>query len=335
MFTRQTYTAKAPSGFEFELKRMKAYHQEWLTEGAVSGRAKGTKKGKNEHKVEDILADILVRIDDDEDITGEKVLQLPRYDFKYMLFIARFFSCDLHFCERMEEWEKFQHKLKLWKIRQSINAGTITDAELIAVEMTREQIMDDPSLDQDNEPEYESILPDHIFKFTFTWEQDDEELTHEYEVPLHMHDFKVVEPKIKFTWKDLTSGRGADSFDAKDMRVKLPISGQELVWHILDIGLEEKNRGGFSIDKVNINTELKWRNPRILSPKESEPGKFMPVQANPSKFEYLDIEEYRKAVFETEGKVDSTLTLRLPETGKLIKVDVLGTTTFFIPSGVL
>ncbi len=338
-FKNSTFTATAPSGFEYETKRMMAYHQEWLTQGnRQNSSMRGAKKNKSEKRAEDIMCDILVHIDGDYELTPDKIKKLPSWDFKHMLFVARYFSCDLYFAERMEEYDKFSELLKLWNLRKDYEENKITAEQLLSDhKINVEDLLENEALDFDNAPEYTSQLPDHIFKFTYEWEDkvSKEVREHQYELPLHMHDFKITKPWRSFTWKELLDATATNGLGNKDVKLKLPISEQELVWHILDLEIEERMRGGFQPDEVNVNTALKWRNPRIMSPKQANPGEFMPIVSNSSKFELLDNEAFRQDVFSKEGKVDSMLTLKLPETGQLIKVDVLNTVTFFIPSGVL
>lgn len=328
---RQTYTHKLASGLEIEFKRMMSIHQEWLSQGKSRSSTK-TKTNKSDKNIDDVLADITVRI-------GSKSLENLRHEeklkyigellspcFKEALMAARFFSVDRHFAERQVEYSAYLDELKKWQLKRDFEEGILSKEQLKA------QGVDELELQEISEekPEYKSELPEHIFTFSYTWKDKDEdgniiELSEKYELPVHFHEFKFRAPKTLFT--ELPTS------EEKVFELELPIAGSKVRYNMLDVKMENMNKGRLDSETIHINSPIQWRNPVVLEPKSSGEG-FIPIKLNTSKMEIIDIEELRKHIYEHEGSCDSTISIKHPHKELLTKVDILQVVTFFIPSGV-
>lgn len=323
-----TYTHTTSSGLEVELKRMKSYHQEWLTQGRGSSRSTKTKTNKSQKNIDDVAADIVVSIDGDKAITLDKIQSLPSWEFKEIMLVARFYSCDIHFAERMDEHSKYLELVKGVELALKYKEGELTEADLTKMDVSINYI--ESLTDYEEVPLFESTLPDHLFKFTWEWKDGDVSDKHLFEIPIGLWDFDMVPGKALYKFEELHD-KGSS---VKKNRLTLPISKKLIEWSILDVNLENRFKGGLNMETMHINTPISWRNPVELVKKETGEG-YIPIQLNLSKMEILDIEELRHDIHTKEGKIDTVLTLNHPAKDELIKVDIFQVVSFFIPSGVV
>jgi hypothetical protein len=328
---KSTYTHILKSGLEVEFKRMMSNHQEWLSKGK-SQKSTKAKTNKSDKNIDDVIADVLLKVGslNIENYTHEEKLKVVQRmfspDFKETLMAVRFFSVDVHFSERQQEFAKHLEQVALWKLRCEFVEEKKTADEIEALGHNVEALMEM----SEDEPIYVSELPDHIFSFSYTWKDKDPETgalietPQKYDMPVHFHEFKFEGPYKIFT--------ELPTEDEKNQFLTLPIAGSNIRWSILDVELENKFKGQLNPDNVHINTPLKWRNPVELIAKTG--GGTIPHQLNTSKMEIIDIELLRKEVFDKEGKSDTTIKIQHPQKEVLTTVDVLQVVTFFIPSGV-
>jgi hypothetical protein len=324
--SEQTYTHRTASGMEVELKRMKSYHQEWLTQGKSGNQSTVKKTNKSQKNIDNVAADIIVRIDDDTDITLQKISKLPSWEFKEIMLVARFFSCDIYFTDRVNEYEQYLKTKELIFLAIDYKNGKISKEEILSKEI--EIIELEQYMELEEVPEFESNLPEHLFKFTWEWRNGDEQHKHKFEVPINIWDFPVEKSKVVYDWTALQKG------DCCKKQITLPISKKLIQWSMLNVDLENKFKGSLNMETLHINTPITWRNPVELVKKESSEG-YIPVQLNTSKMEILDIEALREDISNNEGKIDTILTLNHPEKDELIRVDIFQVVSFFIPSGVV
>ncbi len=311
----QTYTDRFPSGIEFEVRRMKGLHQEWLTKGR-SGKSSAKAAGdKNLKNIDDVFADCCVRIGSDTNIDLKKVQDLTSPDFKYGLLVLRFFSCDEYFPERESEWREYQERKneakKEWEELKA--AGTVDEAAEFEFE------------------EFKSALPDHEFAFKYEWKGADDKMhTHDYSPALTLRDFEIKPFDKQF--KEL-----AEMAEYKVRAMTLKMSGKNIQWRMMDVKAENRYRTLAKAENIHANTFIEWRDPKELinNPKADAAQKVIPINLNLQKLDIPDIEQLRKDIYQSEAKVNTMLVLEHPDNSEDVRVDVTTVVSFFFPSGVV
>lgn len=301
----QTYSGLLPCGLPVEIKRFKTYHQDWLTE--TPSKNKTGKTPKENKSLEHVIADCVVQIGDTDfrnlklEEKVEVIQKLPSTEFKYLTLMVRFFTCDIDFTKRMDAYHEWCEN------NQGVDEGYV-----------------DP-------------IEPHEFKFNLDYEEDGVSKTKEYSINLALFDFDVKLGVI----------RGISTIDEikqhLEQSLELPISGLNITWEILDLEKELKYQASTSQPGFSINSPLVWRGVKryIKSDKPGDENK-QGVRVTMNKgdigsLEVLDSSALRKDVMTKEGYVNTVISVEdpNPKSEKLIDVDVINVTSFFIPSGVM
>lgn len=302
----QTFKAKLPSGFDFEIKRMLGKHQRWLTQGH------GSKKNKAPKTIDDVVIDCLVSLAGVDAPTKEDLLQLPTWDYKKLVLFLRFYTCDRYFVERYDTWKSLQ----ICKIEfDSLSDG---DEEREIAEVSVAELQEE--LDG---------IEKHNFPFSFEWEVNGSIKKEQQDIELYLWDFTEVNVPIEPIYRILE-----DFQNDKYVEIELGMSGQTLRWRKLDVKTENDHGVTLTQSKMHLNSPLEMRNPSYMKAKSNGEG-FIPLSASLDSMDYLDVEQFRKSVFDTEIVVDTNIGIRHPESGEIIKMNALGVTSFFFPSGVV
>ncbi len=314
-----SYKGTLISGIEIEIVRMKGEHQD-----AVFQILKGTYKSENKKlkDIEGVVADRILRLGEydfrnmDHAEKVQHLTKLASSDYKMALLLIRFFTCDIHFEERQNLADEIE---QLPAPELDIESPELYETQMREYEEKKESLKLKLA-----------ALEDHKFTFNYEYESKKENtvVDHNYEVVIHLHDFKKTVGAITGkTIKEVTAQRQRE--------LTLPLTKKLFRWNVLDVATELKFKDKFDdMDDITLSAIVEIRGGNIMEQNSKGTG-LIPLVYNFAKGEYLDNEAIRIDIGNVESRIDTTIALKHPETKQMFKVDILGSAAFFFPSGVL
>lgn len=129
-------------------------------------------------------------------------------------------------------------------------------------------------------------------------------------------------PVMYESYKDMLENERTMIFETED--------GDQIEWQCAT-GDDETAWANVSKSQLDVNVTLKMKNPKLLlSTKEGGVAK---VKYNIEEADIIDVEAFRKITKETEGDIDTFLTIKHPNNDSVReRIDLVGTVDFFFPS---
>lgn len=176
---------------------------------------------------------------------------------------------------------------------------------------------------------------DPVFKFTYDYtDQLGTKQKHPLEIDLS-EGFPTTTLKVDDGKGNLVDAAYKEYDEIqRDIKVKLPRSGKEVVYNLLD-GRGEQVGVNTSKNSRSSHTAILMRSPREFHKTANDS---VPVQLNLDNLSIKDLEFLRSHIKEREGQVDTEIMFEHPEaetkpaSEKEVVVDVLGVLAFFFPS---
>lgn len=116
---------------------------------------------------------------------------------------------------------------------------------------------------------------------------------------------------------------------------ELPRCKKIVEWEMLDVETESDHDAMHDIDNRSSLTMLELRNPKYIIDDVSGTGEKVkrPVAVNLKKLNWKDLDHLRKNILDTEGSVDTLLTIgHKTEKDREARIDLLAVPAFFFPS---
>jgi hypothetical protein len=178
--------------------------------------------------------------------------------------------------------------------------------------------------------------PNVAFNYEYTDEDTNRKIVFPVEIDLSKDDGRFPFVPVKVYNKDgelvpVVYSKYSDVIKNKNRIVTLPKSKKEITFIMLD---GKGNEVGAAIKKKDRSSHspIKMRRPIEYIP-SSDGKNSTPVQVNLDTLKFKDVEHLRGEIRKLEGRVDTEVALKHPDTGEDIFLDILGVVAFFFPSG--
>lgn len=121
----------------------------------------------------------------------------------------------------------------------------------------------------------------------------------------------------------------------REIEFILPRSQQKVVWTMLDVDTESEHDCLHDMEGRSSLTMLELRNPMVFFKDKNNDGQEVERsrKVDLKKMNWKDIDSLRKNVLDTEGNVDTLLTIQhKKDKEKEVRIDLLSVPAFFFPS---